>query len=895
LPDDSNWRLRRHLQARHGPIVIGAATQPLQKSADRDAAFYEFVQPIYLEPLDERESEACMRALAQRRGDGGKPVIEVLDKQPERLKTLHTLTGGNPRVLTLIYRLLEAGQSDAAMADLEILLDQVTPYYKARVEEYQTPQQRAVIDAIALNWDPITTGDLARVTKVVTTTLSPLLIRLRKDGLIENVETSGSYAGHQFVERFFNIWYLMRHGTRRAKQKMRWLVAFLTSFYSPRELAEIERRASDMGLRKGWSADFALAFEQALVRESRSYINNEQVTVPTSGVAVENRLECKIFENGEKVNDDWSISDADLWRQASEFSEAKDYRHGLLILHKLIVRFENAQEPILLRQFAMALVNKAIMLGGMGDDAAAVAAYDFVLARFADVKEPTVQGQIARALVNKAVTLGRMGDNNAAIAVSDEVLARFGDASVPALREQVAMALINRAIALGQMGRNGAAVAVYDDVLARFAGDRETALREKVATALVYKTSMLGHMGEGAAAVAACEDILTRFADAPEIALRQQVAMALINKAIILGSTGDNAAEVAVYDDILARFSSSSETALHHQVARALINKAITLGQMGNQAAEVAVYDEMLARFADTPDTALREQVATAFVNKAITRGQMGDKVAEIALYDEVVARFAGAIEAGLREQVARALFYKARALLERGDSAAAISTLERFLNLADDKASPPHELLFAVARISLANLLLDAREDFERAETLYRDAAYVEPLSARANLAWLYLLADQLPDAVSVRKSLVNLPERGRALLDAAIEIANDNFGLATQHLTAATGTKLDSGNMDFSGDVVRLLRLAEKRGYGEPLLAWFEQTGIADRIAPIYAAFKAYVRNESVLLDVNPEVRRPAKAIYDQLDAPRRHRSGASLTKEQSTRRRKARRKTP
>ena len=145
-----------------------------------------------------------MRALARGRGGDGEHVIDVLDKQPQRLRTLQTLTGGNPRILTLIYRLPEAGQSEAAMADPEILLDQVTPYYKARVEEYQTPQQRAVIDAIALHWDPITTGDLARVTNIATTTLSPLLIRLRKDGLIETVETSGSYAGHRLVERFFN-------------------------------------------------------------------------------------------------------------------------------------------------------------------------------------------------------------------------------------------------------------------------------------------------------------------------------------------------------------------------------------------------------------------------------------------------------------------------------------------------------------------------------------------------------------------------------------------------------------------------------------------------------------------------------------------------------------------
>ncbi len=96
LPDADNWALRRHLQARRGPIVIGAATRPLKQSAERNAAFYEFFEPVYLEPLDQHQTEICMRALARGRGGDGNKVIEVLDRQPEQLKTLHTLTGGNP-------------------------------------------------------------------------------------------------------------------------------------------------------------------------------------------------------------------------------------------------------------------------------------------------------------------------------------------------------------------------------------------------------------------------------------------------------------------------------------------------------------------------------------------------------------------------------------------------------------------------------------------------------------------------------------------------------------------------------------------------------------------------------------------------------------------------------
>jgi tetratricopeptide (TPR) repeat protein len=1022
LPSDSNWTLRRYLQARQGPIVIGAAIRPLKQGTDRDAAFYEFFEAVYLDPLDEHQTEKCMRVLAHCRGGDGDHVIEVLDKQPERLKTLHTLTGGNPRILTLIYQLLEAGQSEAAMADLEILLDQVTPYYKAKIEEYQTPQQRAVIDAIALHWDPITTGNLAHVTSIATTTLSPLLMRLRKDGLIENVETSGAYAGHQLVERFFNIWYLMRHGTRRTKQKMRWLVVFLTSFYSLHDLADLARRADDKGVRKRWRTDYAFAFNEALERLSPSYANNDELPETVLEITTPADLKGTLPKNGKVVDERRLIEVIELTRQALEFGQAANYlsclaaldeilarvggaqetafgglvanvlfgkavtlgkmgdsaaavavyndvlaRFGdakepalrecvaralvnkavtlgqmgdsaaaVAVYNDILARFGNAQEPALRERVARALVNKAVALGQMGDGAAEAAAHDDVLGRFGDAEEPALREQVARVLINKAVALGQMGDSAAAVGVCDDVLGRFGDAQEPALREQVARAFVNKAVALGQMGDNAAAVAAYDDVLARFGNAQEPALREQVARALVNKAITLGQIGDSAAAVAAADDVLGRFGNAQEPALREQVARALankvvalgqmgnsaaavaaaddvlgrfgdgqepalreevaralVNKAIMLGQIGDSTAEIAVYDDFLGRFGDAQEPALREQVAMALFSKAITLGQIGDSAAEIAVYDDFLGRFGDAQEPALREQVAMALVNKAITLGQIGDGAAAVAVYDDVLARFGNAQEPALREQVAMALFNKAVTLGQMGASAAAVSTFERLLGLSNDD-STTFKSLFAHGRIQLANMLLDFQEEFTRAETLCREAAVVLPLFANANLAWLYLMANRVPEAIDLRASLGDLPAYGLALLGAAIKLAEDNFGSATDDLASALGGELDRGEMDFSDDLNRLLRLAERKGYGERLIAWFEKTGFADRVAPIYVAFKAYVRNEKLLLDVNPELRRPAQTIYDRLDAPRRHGSKVVTKKDLARRRREPRRKS-
>jgi hypothetical protein len=266
IPADQHWHLRRALQAHGGPILIAAATQLPGQIGDHEAAFYEFFQWDLLEPLNKDEMFACLRRLAEANPESGAPVLRAIRTQPERLRVLHTLTGGNPRILVLLYGLLERADSDTAHSDLEGLLDQVTPLYKARVEELRSDLQRAVFDAIALNWDPITSHRLSVVTGVEITSLPSILAKLREFGLIEEVQTSGARAGFQLCERFFNVWYLMRHGTRRTRQRVRWLTAFLETFYSVDEIRELFGRLADKGISDEWASLLKTALLDAIER-----------------------------------------------------------------------------------------------------------------------------------------------------------------------------------------------------------------------------------------------------------------------------------------------------------------------------------------------------------------------------------------------------------------------------------------------------------------------------------------------------------------------------------------------------------------------------------------------------------------------------------------------------
>lgn len=262
--EQHDWSLRRILQQPGGIVVVGATAGYLESTEDPQAAFYDFFRVTVLEPLDAQELRRCLNQLAAARGDKGNKVKALVAREPARIRTLHDLTGGNPRTLVLLYLLLELDAGGDVFRDLERLLDQVTPLYKARIEDL-APQARLVLDALALHWDPATAARLSDASGLTTSTVSSQLERLRKLGLLEKVTVSTSKrAAFQLGERFFNIWYLMRHGPRRQRTRLRWLTGFLQGFYTPEQLRE---RGKALLLQRESAAghhDYILALSEAV-------------------------------------------------------------------------------------------------------------------------------------------------------------------------------------------------------------------------------------------------------------------------------------------------------------------------------------------------------------------------------------------------------------------------------------------------------------------------------------------------------------------------------------------------------------------------------------------------------------------------------------------------------
>ena len=241
------WQLRNVLQTQPHIFWLGGSYQSLSDSTYYQEAFLDFFYPIELKPFTIADMQQTMRALANTFGMGehaaGDHAIEAINarfkNRPERLKTIHQLSGGNPRTTVILFELYTSTQPDNIRSDVERLLDMMTPLYKSRLETL-AEQPRKLLAHILEYWQPVGLATLEKLSGIQKTSISPQLLRLEREGLIQKTALPhSSRKGYEVNERFFNIWYLMRNSPRRSRQRLHWLVAFMALWYSQPELASL--------------------------------------------------------------------------------------------------------------------------------------------------------------------------------------------------------------------------------------------------------------------------------------------------------------------------------------------------------------------------------------------------------------------------------------------------------------------------------------------------------------------------------------------------------------------------------------------------------------------------------------------------------------------------------
>jgi tetratricopeptide (TPR) repeat protein len=273
-------RLRAFMMDDDRIMLIGACVELSEDVTSVEKPFFDFFRIIELKPLTFEEVRDCLNALADARGDVD--ARNIIDKREGGLRAIHLLTGGNPRLVKTFYRLLKDGLHRDIRVDLEKLLDEFTPYFKAIVDALPAQQQR-IFDAVALAWNPVEVAHVARQARLASNKVSSQLRYMIKSGHIAEVASQSKKKSYMLADRFSNVHYLMRHG-RAARIRFDWFVVMVRLLFEDVEYAKelaVMAKDSVIDAAPGWEETCGLvanAMERAETPKARKLLIGQFVT-----------------------------------------------------------------------------------------------------------------------------------------------------------------------------------------------------------------------------------------------------------------------------------------------------------------------------------------------------------------------------------------------------------------------------------------------------------------------------------------------------------------------------------------------------------------------------------------------------------------------------------------
>jgi tetratricopeptide (TPR) repeat protein len=231
------------------PIHFGALTKP-------DQPFYDFFDVQVLEPLTADDTIELIRRNLE--WDKREDLLARFSELLPKLRAIHTLTGGSPRLTVMLYELLATESITAVKEQFMALQDRITPFYQDRLRDL-SPQERAVLETIATMRDqpgkpaaPKTPGNIAKLMRMNQPQVSTLLSRLTKSLYLTTTDNpnDGRSTLYTIREGFFDLWLYMNL-SRAARQRIPLLADFFASFYEQDAYRRLKREEYWQRLKAG--------------------------------------------------------------------------------------------------------------------------------------------------------------------------------------------------------------------------------------------------------------------------------------------------------------------------------------------------------------------------------------------------------------------------------------------------------------------------------------------------------------------------------------------------------------------------------------------------------------------------------------------------------------------
>jgi tetratricopeptide (TPR) repeat protein len=424
--DEDAWKIRHTLMNEPRIMLLATAISRFEHFENSSKAMFEMFKVHELKPLDEDECNRVWESITEHKLPG------------ERIKPIRILTGGNPRLLTIIAKFGAHRSFRRLLDDLVDLIDDHTEYFKSHLDNLPVTERKVYL-ALAGLWDASTAREIAAAARLDVSKTSALLGRLMGRGAVMVDARGKKIKWYVVTERLYNIYYLMRRRGKPA-DRVKATVKFMISMYDVESAARlITEEASSLS--PEICRDHYLAYEE-VIRE----IPDRQLLDKIISSTPKNFLETPyVSETLRSINILGQAIEIKEENNHIEINELKEAAKSLKNAINLLNEVKNSQE--------IELFEKIIKI------------FEGVITRFSSSEEESLVVYLAVALVGKGISLSYLNRAEEAIAVYDEVAARFSDAEEPILREFYIHSVFRKAILLDSLSRFQEAETLYGKVI----------------------------------------------------------------------------------------------------------------------------------------------------------------------------------------------------------------------------------------------------------------------------------------------------------------------------------------------------------------------------------------------------------------------------------------------
>ena len=673
------WELRKTLQCEPRIFLLGSATSRFAEIDNAKRALYDLFQVHTLKRLDTEACATLWRSVSER------------DIAPRAIRSLEILTGGNPRLLSIVAEFGSRLSFRELMDDLLDLVDDHTEYFRSHLEALGA-QERRVYLALAALWKPSTASQVSAMARLSASHCSALLKRLMDRG--EVIRSGGVPRRREYylAERMYNIYYLLRRG-RGTNQVVEALVRFMTAFYSESELVDIFQRITAEASSGDEATRDTLKRALKLLPAATSPAGEaEGLQVPFGAQAATSRAGVK--KRPGRGPDSRESRASGLAAKVRDLLGKQEYEQVIAACNAIEGLLRGVETTDSTREAADALSVKSVALAHMGRTDEAVVVCNEILNRYGGDDAAHLAKTISTVLANKVTLLGRLKRPQEVLAASAAFTERYDHADSPATEKQRSQVLFNRGVALVEVGQPSRARAVFDEVIQRFGPSNSVEVYEPVARALVGKSGLLEAQGLAVAACDVYDAVIKRFGDNRLPGVADAVATAMLRKGGALVEREEFCDALVCFEAVPERFEGDASPEMAGHLATAQSNRAAMLDLLDRPREAQEAYDTLIRRLAghDSPDMA--DTLAIAFANRSTSLMRAGRLEDAFSSTDEFLNHFRGSESPSIIRRMSSTLLERAKAEIATGQPEAAIDTAKRVLK--EFASNSPDNLVLA-------------------------------------------------------------------------------------------------------------------------------------------------------------------------------------------------------